>query len=215
MTYLKKDTLNPDGENILLFELSAYSRMKYIEFMVEERKSLPTEGLSPDENFKIATLLTTRDQAMIVALSLSEADDEERDGKDIFPEIMRKYPPGLLGSCITCAYAFRDDPPVNNTLRKLKKRRAGFGKVLTRSRRFAMRLAREFGRPDWRAMLSEMSSSEWFEWIEYYQDHCFSDDLWILISPTLVISQSVSSPIRINTEFLLDFSLLATGRAER
>ncbi|HBW4577318.1 TPA: phage tail assembly protein T, partial [Klebsiella pneumoniae] len=40
-----------------------------------------------------------------------------------------------------------------------------------------MRLAREFGRPDWRAMLSEMSSSEWFEWIEYYQDHCFSDDL--------------------------------------
>jgi hypothetical protein len=44
MTYLKKDTLNPDGENILLFELSAYSRMKYIEFMVEERKSLPTEG---------------------------------------------------------------------------------------------------------------------------------------------------------------------------
>jgi phage tail assembly protein T len=40
-----------------------------------------------------------------------------------------------------------------------------------------MRLAREFGRPDWRAMLSEMSSSEWFEWIEYYQDNCFSDDL--------------------------------------
>jgi hypothetical protein len=36
MTYLKKDTLNPDGENILLFELSAYSRMQYIEFMVEE-----------------------------------------------------------------------------------------------------------------------------------------------------------------------------------
>ncbi|EOG1850210.1 phage tail assembly protein T [Klebsiella pneumoniae] len=26
-------------------------------------------------------------------------------------------------------------------------------------------------------MLSEMSSSEWFEWIEYYQDNCFSDDL--------------------------------------
>lgn len=44
MTYLNKDTLNPDGgENILLFELSAYSRMQYIEFMVEERKSLPSE----------------------------------------------------------------------------------------------------------------------------------------------------------------------------
>ncbi|HEG4357197.1 phage minor tail protein domain-containing protein [Klebsiella oxytoca] len=98
MTYLKKDILNPDGENIHLFELSAFNRMTYIEFMVEERKSLPTDGLPPDENFKIATLLTMRDQAMLVALSLSEADDEQREGKDIFPEIMRKYPPGLLGS---------------------------------------------------------------------------------------------------------------------
>ncbi|HEN5020425.1 TPA: phage tail protein, partial [Klebsiella pneumoniae] len=50
MTYLKKDTLNPDGENILLFELSAYSRMQYIEFMVEERKSLPSEESTPEEN---------------------------------------------------------------------------------------------------------------------------------------------------------------------
>ncbi|EMO4451341.1 TPA: phage minor tail protein domain-containing protein [Klebsiella pneumoniae] len=98
MTYLKKDTLNPSGENILLCELSAYSRMQYIEFMVEERKSLPPEGSTPEENFKLATLLTMRDQAMLVALSLSEADDENREGKDIFHEIMRKYPPGLLGS---------------------------------------------------------------------------------------------------------------------
>ncbi|GKQ21766.1 phage minor tail protein domain-containing protein [Klebsiella michiganensis] len=98
MTYLKKDTLNPNGENILLFELSAYSRMQYIEFMVEERKALPPEGSTPEENFKLATLLTMRDQAMLVALSLSEADDENREGKDIFHEIMRKYPPGLLGS---------------------------------------------------------------------------------------------------------------------
>ena len=90
--------------------------MKYIEFMVEERKSLPTEGLSPDENFKIATLLTTRDQAMIVALSLSEADGEERDGKDIFPEIMRKYPPGLLGSAALLVRMLSGMiPPVNNT----------------------------------------------------------------------------------------------------
>ncbi len=98
MTYLKKDTLNPGGENILLFELSAYSRMQYIEFMVEERKSLPPEGSTPEENFKLATLLTMRDQAMLVALSLSEANEENREGKDIFHEIMRKYPPGLLGS---------------------------------------------------------------------------------------------------------------------
>lgn len=37
-------------------------------------------------------------------------------------------------------------------------------KVLTSARRFAMKLAREFGRPDWRAMLAEMSSREWLEW---------------------------------------------------
>ncbi|MBX4772202.1 phage tail assembly protein T [Raoultella terrigena] len=40
-----------------------------------------------------------------------------------------------------------------------------------------MRLAKEFGRPDWRKMLSEMSSREWSEWVEYYQDFRFSDDL--------------------------------------
>ncbi|HAT2180964.1 phage minor tail protein domain-containing protein [Raoultella planticola] len=116
MNYLKKDTLNPEGENIILFELSAYSRMKYIEFMVEERKSLPADGLSPDENFKMATLLATRDQAMIVALSLSEADGEVRDGEDIFHEIMRKYPPGLLGSAALLVRMLSGMiPPVSNT----------------------------------------------------------------------------------------------------
>ncbi|PXL91900.1 phage tail protein [Klebsiella variicola] len=115
MTYLKKDTLNPDGESILLFELSAYSRMQYIEFMVEERKSLPLEEKSPEENFKLATLLTMRDQAMLVALSLSEADEEQRDGKDIFPEIIRKYPPGLLGSAALLVRMLSGMiPPVNN-----------------------------------------------------------------------------------------------------
>jgi len=115
MTYLKKDTLNPDGENILLFELSAYSRMQYIEFMVEERKSLPPEESTPEENFKLATLLTMRDQAMLVALSLSEADEEQREGKDIFPEIIRKYPPGLLGSAALLVRMLSGMiPPVNN-----------------------------------------------------------------------------------------------------
>lgn len=119
MTYLKKDTLNPDGENILLFELSAYSRMQYIEFMVEERKSLPSEESTPEENLKLATLLTMRDQAMLVALSLSEADEEQREGKDIFPEIIRKYPPGLLGSAALLVRMLSGMiPPVNNDTEK-------------------------------------------------------------------------------------------------
>lgn len=121
MTYLKKDTLNPDGESILLFELSAYSRMQYIEFMVEERKSLPSEESTPEEKFKLATLLTMRDQAMLVALSLSEADEEQREGKDIFPEIIRKYPPGLLGSAALLVRMLSGMiPPVNNDPEKTK-----------------------------------------------------------------------------------------------
>ena len=53
---------------------------------------------------------------MIVALSLSERDGEEREGKDIFPEIMRKYPPGLLGSAALLVRMLSGMiPPVNNS----------------------------------------------------------------------------------------------------
>jgi hypothetical protein len=62
---------------------------------------------------------------MLVALSLSEADDEERDGKDIFPEIMRKYPPGLLGSAALLVRMLSGMiPQLIMTLRKLKKRKS-------------------------------------------------------------------------------------------
>ncbi|MDO6406256.1 phage tail assembly protein T [Pantoea phytobeneficialis] len=40
-----------------------------------------------------------------------------------------------------------------------------------------MRLAREFGRPDWRAMLSGMTSTELREWSQFYRDHYFNDHL--------------------------------------
>ncbi|MDI3359778.1 phage tail assembly protein T [Lelliottia sp. V89_10] len=40
-----------------------------------------------------------------------------------------------------------------------------------------MRLAREFGQPSWRAMLSGMSCTELQEWVEYYGDRWFSDEL--------------------------------------
>ncbi|MFS7384616.1 phage tail assembly protein T [Rahnella inusitata] len=36
-----------------------------------------------------------------------------------------------------------------------------------------MRLAREFNRPDWRAMLAGMSSTELMEWAAFYKDHYF------------------------------------------
>lgn len=78
-----------------------------------------------------------------------------------------------------------------------------------------MRLAREFGRPDWRAMLSEMSSSEWFEWIEYYQDRYFSDDLLDShFSNLSYLAVSLFTDPDKHGISALDFSLLATGRAE-
>ncbi|HBM3233447.1 phage tail assembly protein T [Klebsiella michiganensis] len=78
-----------------------------------------------------------------------------------------------------------------------------------------MRLAREFGRPDWRAMLSEMSSSEWFEWIEYYQDNCFSYDLLDSHFANLsYLAVSLFTDPDKHGISALDFSLLATGRAE-
>ncbi|ANI82415.1 MULTISPECIES: phage tail assembly protein T [Kosakonia] len=40
-----------------------------------------------------------------------------------------------------------------------------------------MKLAREFGRPDWRAMLSAMSSTELAEWGDFYRVQLFSNDL--------------------------------------
>ena len=38
-----------------------------------------------------------------------------------------------------------------------------------------MKLAREFGRPDWRAMLAGMSSTEYGDWKIFYQDNYFHD----------------------------------------
>ncbi|EKC7323108.1 phage tail assembly protein T [Salmonella enterica subsp. enterica] len=38
-----------------------------------------------------------------------------------------------------------------------------------------MKLAREFRRPDWRAMLAGMSSTEYADWRTFYQDNFFND----------------------------------------
>ncbi|STB73815.1 phage tail assembly protein T [Citrobacter koseri] len=39
-----------------------------------------------------------------------------------------------------------------------------------------MKLAREFGRPDWRAMLAGMSSTEYGDWRIFYRDNYFHDE---------------------------------------
>ncbi|HIB1592652.1 TPA: phage tail assembly protein T [Salmonella enterica subsp. enterica serovar Muenchen] len=42
---------------------------------------------------------------------------------------------------------------------------------------FVRQLAREFRRPDWRRMLSEMSSTELSEWAAFFRENSFSDAL--------------------------------------
>ncbi|EGF1626186.1 phage tail assembly protein T [Escherichia coli] len=43
---------------------------------------------------------------------------------------------------------------------------------------FVMRLAREFRRPDWRRMLSEISATELGEWGDFFRTQSFSD-IWL------------------------------------
>ena len=40
-----------------------------------------------------------------------------------------------------------------------------------------MRLAREFGRPDWRRMLSEMSATEYNDWVDHFSRTPFMPQL--------------------------------------
>ncbi|MJR17624.1 hypothetical protein DOZ33_25605, partial [Escherichia coli] len=44
------------------------------------------------------------------------------------------------------------------------------GKALASELKFVLNLAREFGRPDWRAMLAGMTSSELGDWHLFYRE---------------------------------------------
>lgn len=70
-----------------------------------------------------------------------------------------------------------------------------------------MKLAREFRRPDWRAMLAGMSSTELAEWGRYYRQQYFENDL--LDAHFSRLSHLVVSVMFPDTELTpLNFSLL-------
>ncbi|HCT9040551.1 TPA: phage tail assembly protein T [Providencia rettgeri] len=46
-----------------------------------------------------------------------------------------------------------------------------------RERVFALRLAREFGRPDWRRMLDEISATEYSDWTDHFSKVPFTPQL--------------------------------------
>ena len=78
---------------------------------------------------------------------------------------------------------------------------------------FALKLAREMGRPDWRAMLAGMSSTEYADWHRFYSTHYFHDVLLDMHFSGLtytVLSLFFSDP----DMHPLDFSLLNRREAE-
>ena len=77
-----------------------------------------------------------------------------------------------------------------------------------------MKLAREFRRPDWRAMLAGMSSTELAEWGRYYQQQYFENDL--LDAHFSRLSHLVVSLMCPDTELTpLNFSLLHPSSLKR
>ncbi|EFE9645038.1 phage tail assembly protein T [Escherichia coli] len=78
---------------------------------------------------------------------------------------------------------------------------------------FVLKLAREMGRPDWRAMLAGMSSTEYADWHRFYSTHYFHDVLLDMHFSGLtytVLSLFFSDP----DMHPLDFSLLNRREAE-
>lgn len=70
-----------------------------------------------------------------------------------------------------------------------------------------MNLAREFSRPDWRAMLAGLTSSELNEWGDYFDDHFYSDvQLDAHFSSLCHLLLSIAYPK--HNKKLSDFSLL-------
>ncbi|MGG4662931.1 phage tail assembly protein T [Providencia vermicola] len=69
-----------------------------------------------------------------------------------------------------------------------------------------MRLAREFSRPDWRRMLSEMSASEFNDWIDHFEKIPFTPQL-IDIEFAVLNTSIYSAMCGAKTE-LTDFMLL-------
>ena len=91
MSKLKKDVLTVGEDMVTLYELSALNRIEYLEYVFDAKKTLPAEGASQDETVKAVTLLAIRDYAMLVALSLSQASDENRDIPELMNEVLSEY----------------------------------------------------------------------------------------------------------------------------
>ncbi|UXE39625.1 phage minor tail protein domain-containing protein [Raoultella ornithinolytica] len=96
MSKLRKDNLPIGEDTVTLYELSALSRIEYLEYVFNAKNTLPPDDAAADEKFKAVSLITLRDYAMLVALSLSQAPDENREAAEIMNDVLREYGAGSL-----------------------------------------------------------------------------------------------------------------------
>ncbi|WP_432782134.1 phage minor tail protein domain-containing protein [Klebsiella michiganensis] len=127
MSKLIKDVLTVGEDTVTLYELSALNRMEYLEYVFNAKNTLPVEA-SQDETVKAVTLLAIRDYGMLVALSLSQAPDENRDIAELMNEVLSEYGTGALTRAATMvrelsgmAVMERSDPEENKEPLSLEK----------------------------------------------------------------------------------------------
>ncbi|HDC2544481.1 TPA: phage tail assembly protein T [Salmonella enterica] len=77
---------------------------------------------------------------------------------------------------------------------------------------FVRQLAREFRRPDWRRMLTEMSSTELSEWAAFFRENSFSDALLDAEFATLKVL--ITMLVTGSTVAAEDFSLITPPSPE-
>lgn len=76
---------------------------------------------------------------------------------------------------------------------------------------FALRLAREFGRPDWRRMLDEISATEYSDWTDHFSKVPFTPQL--IDAEFAALQQTVFQTMFGGDTELTDFMLLTDVEA--
>lgn len=87
--------------------------MEYLEYVFNAKNTLPVEA-SQDETVKAVTLLAIRDYGMLVALSLSQNPDENRDIAELMNEVLSEYGADALTRAATMVRELSGMAVVNN-----------------------------------------------------------------------------------------------------
>ena len=105
MNNLRSEQIKAGDELITLFELSALSRIEYLEYVAAETMNLPDVD-STSIAYQTAVINNgIRDCAMVVAFSLSQNDYDNRNVPAMAQQLLRDYP---LNALSIAAYKVRE-----------------------------------------------------------------------------------------------------------